>query len=66
MVQWLRLCAPNVGSTGLIPGQGTRISHATWRGQNKKREREREGRKGKEKKDSPLESPERKAAVLTS
>ena len=21
--QWLKLCAPNVGSLGLIPGQGT-------------------------------------------
>ena len=24
MVQWLRLCAPNAGSLGSIPGQGTR------------------------------------------
>ena len=24
MVQWLRLCAPNAGDLGLIPGQGTR------------------------------------------
>ena len=24
MVQWLRLCAPNAGGLGLIPGQGTR------------------------------------------
>ena len=24
MVQWLRLCAPNAGSPGLISGQGTR------------------------------------------
>ena len=24
VVQWLRLCAPNTGSPGLIPGQGTR------------------------------------------
>ena len=24
MVQWLRLCAPNVGGCGSIPGQGTR------------------------------------------
>ncbi|TEA26436.1 hypothetical protein DBR06_SOUSAS11310016, partial [Sousa chinensis] len=22
--QWLRLCAPNTGGPGLIPGQGTR------------------------------------------
>ena len=24
VVQWLRLCAPNAGGPGLIPGQGTR------------------------------------------
>ncbi|TEA38184.1 hypothetical protein DBR06_SOUSAS110021, partial [Sousa chinensis] len=24
VVQWLRLCAPNAGDPGLIPGQGTR------------------------------------------
>ena len=24
MVQWLRLCVPNAGGPGLIPGQGTR------------------------------------------
>ena len=24
MVQWLRLCAPNIGGCGSIPGQGTR------------------------------------------
>ena len=24
VVQWLRLCAPNAGSLGLIPDQGTR------------------------------------------
>ena len=24
VVQWLRLCAQNVGGPGLIPGQGTR------------------------------------------
>ena len=24
MVQWLRLCAPNAGSLGSIPGQGTK------------------------------------------
>ena len=23
-VQWLRLCAPNAGGPGLIPGRGTR------------------------------------------
>ena len=33
MVQWLRLCSPTVGATGLIPGQGTRIPHATWSSQ---------------------------------
>ena len=29
VVQWLRLCAPNAGGTGSIPGQGTKIPHAT-------------------------------------
>ena len=37
VVQWVRLCAPNAGGPGLIPGQGTRShmhaatksSHAT-------------------------------------
>ena len=24
MVQWIRLCAPNAGGWGSIPGQGTR------------------------------------------
>ena len=24
MAQWLRLCAPNAGGPGLIPGQGAR------------------------------------------
>ncbi|TEA33121.1 hypothetical protein DBR06_SOUSAS24310008, partial [Sousa chinensis] len=24
VVQWLRLCAPNAGGPGSIPGQGTR------------------------------------------
>ncbi|TEA25694.1 hypothetical protein DBR06_SOUSAS2510124, partial [Sousa chinensis] len=24
VVQWLRLCAPNAGGPGWIPGQGTR------------------------------------------
>ncbi|TEA34838.1 hypothetical protein DBR06_SOUSAS4310016, partial [Sousa chinensis] len=24
VVQWLRLCAPNAGNPGSIPGQGTR------------------------------------------
>ena len=29
VVQWLRLCVPNVGSLGSIPGQGTKSLHAT-------------------------------------
>ena len=39
-VQWLRLCASTAGGTGLIPGQGSKILHASWCSQ-KKRERER-------------------------
>ena len=33
VVQWLRLCAPNAGSTGLIPGQGPKVPHVAWGGQ---------------------------------
>ena len=29
VVQWLRVPAPNSGSTGLTPGGGTKILHAT-------------------------------------
>ena len=28
-MQWLRLCAPNAGGAGLIPGQGTKIPQAS-------------------------------------
>ena len=34
VVQWLRLCASNVGDTGSIPGQGTKISSAMQYSQN--------------------------------
>ena len=34
-VEWLRLYASTVGGAGSIPGQGTKISHATRHGQNK-------------------------------
>ena len=30
VVLWLRLCAPNVGGVGSIPGRGTKIPHAMW------------------------------------
>ena len=36
-VQWLRLHATTAGGTGSIPGQGTKIPHATWQGQKKKK-----------------------------
>ena len=29
VVQWLRLCAAKAGVRGSIPGQGTKILHAT-------------------------------------
>ena len=37
MVQWLRLHAPNAGGTSSIPGQGTKIPHATQLSQKKKK-----------------------------
>ena len=36
VVPWLRLCTFNSEAAGSVPGQGTRISHAMQRGQNKK------------------------------
>ena len=33
-VQWLRLCTSNAGGIVSIPGQGTKIPHVTWHGQN--------------------------------
>ena len=32
-IQWLRLCAPNVGGTGWIPGQGSKIPQVTLHSQ---------------------------------
>ena len=37
VVQWLRLCASSAGSMGSIPGQGTKIPHAMWRGKKKEK-----------------------------
>ena len=37
VVQWLRLCTPNAGCKGSIPGQGTKILHAMPRDQKRKR-----------------------------
>ena len=36
-VQWLRLHTPSAEGTGSIPGQGTKILHAVWHGQKKKK-----------------------------
>ena len=36
-VKWLRLCASNARDAGSIPGQGTKILHATQPGQKKKK-----------------------------
>ena len=37
VVQSLRLCTPNVGTAGLIPGQGTKIPHVAGHSQKKKK-----------------------------
>lgn len=34
VVQRLRLCTSTAGGKGSIPGRGTMIPHAVWRGQN--------------------------------
>ena len=36
VVQWLRLRAPNLGGLGSIPGQGSRIPHASRHGKTNK------------------------------
>ena len=41
-VQWLRLCTYNAGGAGSIPGRGTRIPHATWCSQKKKKKKKLE------------------------
>ena len=38
-VQWLRLHAASAGDAGLTPGKGTKISHAEWYGQGKKKKK---------------------------
>ena len=38
-VQWLRLCAPNAGGMGSIPGQGTKVRHAPQHSQKEKRKK---------------------------
>ena len=40
--QGLRLYTFNAGSVGLIPGWGSKISHAMWHSHKKKKKRERE------------------------
>ena len=35
VIQWLRLRTSTAGGTGLIPGRGTKISHASWYDQKK-------------------------------
>ena len=42
VVQWLRLCSSTSGGLGSIPGEGTKISHATWHGQKKKKEEDKD------------------------
>ena len=38
-VQWLKLHASKAGDTGLIPGQGTKLSHAAHICRQKKKKR---------------------------
>ena len=37
MVQWLRVCTSTAGVAGSIPGQETKIPHATWCRKKKKK-----------------------------
>ena len=37
VAQWVRLCAPNAGGVDSIPGRWTKIPHAVWCSQNKRK-----------------------------
>ena len=50
-VQWLKLCASNAGDLCLISGWGTKIPHAWWHSQGKKK---KEKKKEREKKRMPV------------
>ena len=41
VVQWLRLQASTAWGMGLIPGQGSKILHAIWCGQKRKKKRKK-------------------------
>ena len=38
VAQWLRLCTSTEGGAGSIPGGETKIPHAMWHGQKKKKQ----------------------------
>lgn len=40
VIHWLRLQAPRAGGMGLIPCQGTKITHATWYSPKEERQRQ--------------------------
>ena len=40
VVQWLGLCAATAGVMGSNPGQGTKIPHAVWHGQEIKKKKD--------------------------
>ena len=42
VIQWLRLRTSTAGGTGLIPGRGTKISHASWYDQKKQTKKKTE------------------------
>ena len=42
VVQWLSLCASTEGAVSLIPNGGTKILHASWRGQKIKQQQNKQ------------------------
>ena len=51
MVQWLRLHASNPRGVGSIPGRGTKIPHAAWRGQENVKKKRKNKKKPKKTED---------------
>ena len=57
-VQWLRLCTSSAGSTGSVPGWGTKIPHAAGRVQKEKKKKKKKAIVLKFRETDPLQSDE--------
>ena len=47
MLQWLRVCGSKAEGVGSVPGQGTKIPHATQQGEKTNKQTENQESEGK-------------------